>query len=543
MLARWRSNIARFARFFPSNDLGWGRSYFRAMLKNGVNMSRSSRIRVPEVITFGPLGRSFVRERLNARVMAASMAFLVAGVFLLVAVIQPIPRDGADRLGPAVARADTPKVDPLPLVDFGPLDGDAVTQKDDDAVEEEEGDAVAELAGEEEMEPAGDDPVEVAALGEANEPVPVRRIVTVPKGGTLMQTLVSAGTERRQAHEAIAALAKIFNPRRLQVGQEIRITSLPSTQGGADRLLSVTLPLSAEHEVAAVRTEDGRFVPDEVTRPLHREVVRVSGSIDDTLFLATRRAGVPLAVVMDAIRIFSWDLDFQRDIQPGDQFEFMFERFFNESGEAVKEGKVIFAALNLSGKEIRLYLHKLESGFSDYFDQDGQSARRALLRTPVDGARLSSGYGRRRHPILGYNRVHRGIDFAAPRGTPIVAAGDGVIEVAGRNGAYGRYVRIRHNGTYKTAYGHMNRIAKGMRPGTRVRQGQVIGYVGSTGRSTGPHLHYEVLTGGRQINPMKLRLPTGKPLAGTELVQFQERRSEIDALILAAAPLFQTAGN
>jgi murein DD-endopeptidase MepM/ murein hydrolase activator NlpD len=341
---------------------------------------------------------------------------------------------------------------------------------------------------------------------------------------------------------AIAALEKVFDPRRLQVGQEILITLQP-TDSGQDRLLSVTLPLSAEREVAAVRAEDGSFVPDEINRPLHRALVRVEGDINGSLFLATARAGVPLQIVMDAIRIFSWEVDFQRDIQKGDRFQFLFERFFSESGEAVKDGKVVFASLLLSGKDLRLYRHTREDGSVEYFDPNGQSARRTLLRTPVDGARLSSGFGRRKHPILGYTRIHRGIDFAAPTNTPIVAAGDGVIEYAGRNGAYGRYVRIRHNGTYKTAYAHMRRIAKGVRSGARVKQGQVIGYVGSSGRSTGPHLHYEVMTGGKQINPMKLRLPTGDVLEGGALDQFDLRRAEIDSLFAGTPALYQTAGN
>ena len=307
--------------------------------------------------------------------------------------------------------------------------------------------------------------------------------------------------------------------------------------------MSVTLPLSAEREVAAVRTEDGTFVSDEISRPLRRELVRVEGEINDTLFLATGRAGVPLQIAMEAIRIFSWEIDFQRDIQKGDRFEFLFERFFSESGEAVKDGNVVFASLLLSGKDLRLYRHTLDDGSTEYFDPSGQSARRALLKTPVDGARLSSGFGRRKHPILGYTKMHRGVDFAAPRGTPIMAAGDGVIEYAGRNGAYGIYIRVRHNGTYKTAYAHMQRLAKGVRPGVRVQQGQVIGYVGSTGRSTGPHAHYEVIKGGKQINPMKMRLPTGEVLASGALDQFMERRGEIDSLLADTPALYQTAGN
>ena len=516
--------MTQFMRQIPRLNLQGIRSRFRAMLKNGINIGRKAKIRVPEMISLGPLGQSAIRKRLNARFMAAGSAFLVAGVFLLVALIQPLSRDGIEaRLGPSVALAET-------------RTGDVVAPPEEEGAAAESGTVgVAE-------EDAADEEFEVAALIDAARPAPVRRSVTVKKGGTLMKTLIDAGTDRRQAHQAIAALEKVFDPRRLQVGQEILITSQP-TESGEDRLLSVTLPLGAEREVAAIRAEDGSFVPGEISKPLHRELVRVEGEINETLFLATSRAGVPRQVVMDAIRIFSWEIDFQRDIQKGDRFQFLFERYFSESGETVKDGNVVFASLVLSGKELRLYRHTLEDGSVGYFDPSGQSARRTLLRTPVDGARLSSGFGRRKHPILGYTRIHRGIDFAAPRGTPIVAAGDGVVEFAGRNGAYGRYIRIRHNGTYKTAYGHMRGIAKGVRPGVRVKQGQVIGYVGSTGRSTGPHLHYEVMTGGKQINPMKLRLPTGEVLAGGPLDLFLERRSEIDLLFAGTPTLYQTAGN
>ena len=521
--------MAQFMRQFPRLNLQGIRSRFRAMLKNGINFGRKAKIRVPEMISLGPLGKSSLRERLNTRFMAAGSAFLVAGVFLLVALVQPLSRNGVEtHLGPSVALAETAKGEVAP-----PLEEERATAETKTAETGTVGAA---------EEDAADEEFEVAALVDAARPTLVRRSVTVIKGGTLMKTLIDAGTDRRQAHQAIVALQKVFDPRRLQVGQEILITSQP-TETGEDRLLSVTLPLSAELEVAAVRAEDGSFVPDEISRPLHRELVRAEGEINSTLFLATDRAGVPLQVVMDAIRIFSWEVDFQRDIQKGDRFQFLFERYYSESGEIVKDGNVVFASLLLSGKELRLYRHELENGSVEYFDASGQSARRTLLKTPVDGARLSSGFGRRKHPILGYTRMHRGIDFAAPSGTKIVAAGDGVVEYAGRNGAYGIYIRIRHNGTYKTAYAHMRRVAKGVRPGARVKQGQVIGYVGSTGRSTGPHAHYEVLKGGKQINPMKLRLPTGEALAGGPLDLFMQRRGEIDSLFAGTPALYQTAGN
>ena len=194
---------------------------------------------------------------------------------------------------------------------------------------------------------------------------------------------------------------------------------------------------------------------------------------------------------------------------------------------------MLFAALTLSGQRRELTRFTPSSGKTDYFDQKGRSVRKTLMRTPIDGARLSSGFGMRRHPILGYSRMHRGVDFAAPKGTPIYAAGDGVVERAGRNGGYGKYIRLRHNGSYKTAYAHLSGYAKGVKRGRRVRQGQIIGYVGSTGQSTGPHLHYEVMVNGKQVNPRKIKLPSGEKLKGADLEAFLAIRGETQRLAAA----------
>jgi murein DD-endopeptidase MepM/ murein hydrolase activator NlpD len=242
------------------------------------------------------------------------------------------------------------------------------------------------------------------------------------------------------------------------------------------------------------------------------------------------------------IQIFSFDIDFQRDIQSGDQFAIMYEELSDEYGKKLGAGKILIAEMKLSGKPIRLYKYKSAKGDTDYYNAKGQSARKSLTLTPIDGARISSGYGRRRHPILGYTKMHRGVDFAAPRGTPVYAGGRGIIEVAGRNGAYGRYIRIRHNSTYKTAYAHLKGFARGIRKGRRVKQGQVIGYVGTTGRSTGPHLHYEILKNGRQMNPRRLNLPSGQKLRGKELARFQAARTILD-MRHAANPAPVPAGN
>lgn len=457
------------------------------------------------------------RRRGAARAFAVAATIALAATILLVQLIRTPALDAKDRA--AVIE-----------IELAAAFGDAALVADVAAAQT----LAAEPVERQQLAAIEDDDVAAAVIS---------RTVRIRSGGTLMNTLLAAGAERTQAYEAIAALQKVYNPRRLKAGQEIVITMLPADGDGAERLLSVAIPVTPEREVAAVRDAAGRFVPDDITRELDREPVHASGIIDDSLFLAAQRAGVPARLIMESIRIFSWDVDFQREIRPGDRFELLFERLRNDDGEAVMVGDIIFASLTLSGKMLRLYRHQLDDGTTDYFDEKGHSVRKALLRTPVDGARLSSGFGNRRHPILGYNKMHRGLDFAAPRGTPVMAAGDGVIEMAGRNGAYGKYIRIRHNSTYKTAYAHLNGYARGIRAGKRVEQGQIIGFVGSSGRSTGPHLHYEVLTDGRQVNPRNIKLPTGRILENKALAAFVTRRLEVDALLETTPAETETAAN
>ncbi len=389
----------------------------------------------------------------------------------------------------------------------------------------------------ESIEPEAADAPSAVSLGSLErglEPDFEERRVTVRRGDTLMKALRRVGAERGEAHASITAIGTVFNPRRLKIGQKLtasfrRPASADGTSGKTGELVSVTVELDSERSVTASRTKNG-FDVRETVRPLDSTLVRGAGRIDDSLFVSARRAGVPARIIMDVIHRFSWDVDFQREIRRGDHFEILFERFWDDDGRPVKDGDILFASLSLSGVDLRLYRFA-DGGGVDYYDPKGRSARKALMKTPVDGARLSSRYGKRRHPILGYTTMHRGVDFAAPRGTPVMAAGDGVVERASRYGAYGHYVRIRHNGAYKTVYAHLKSYAKGVRSGKRVRQGQTIGYVGSTGRSTGPHLHYEVHRNGKQINPLRLKLPTGKKLKGRDLARFLDHKAEIDVAL------------
>lgn len=352
--------------------------------------------------------------------------------------------------------------------------------------------------------------------------------LVVASGDTLMGMLVKAGVPRGEAHVAITALSKIYKPRNIKPGQRMTVTRRADGPGDPPLLRALDLAIDVRRLAALRRDAAGAFHAELIDRPLTTEAVQAGGEIKSSLYLAGRRAQVPSGVLANLIRIFSFDVDFQRDVQPGDSFEVVFERLYDETGASVAVGKILIAEMVLRGKRERYYRYRAKDGTTDYFDARGRSVRKALVVTPIDGARISSGFGRRRHPVLGYTSMHRGTDFTAPRGTPVLAAGRGRIEVAGRNGAYGRYIRIRHNATYKTAYAHLKGFARGIKRGTRVKQGQVIGYVGSSGRSTGPHLHYEILRNGRKINPKRLNLPSGRILKGAELARFERARQTLE---------------
>lgn len=394
--------------------------------------------------------------------------------------------------------------------------------------------------------------IQVAAAGAPNTEIPeqlalvptapvleppkeIVQVLTVGKGDTLMGMLTGAGIDRRVAHNAITALSEVFSPRKLRPGHELHVTLLPADADSATpdtkaakegmQLVALRLPATPVRDVQVSRLDDGGYEAEALDKKTQREATFAAGHIETSLYEAALASGVPASVLADLIQIFSFDIDFQREVQKGDKFALLYD-LVTADGAIVDTGAIKVAEMTVRGKLRRYYRFKDEHGFWDYFDEKGRSVRKALLRTPVDGARLSSRFGMRKHPVLGYSKMHRGVDFAAPTGTPIYAAGDGTVEAAGRNGGYGNYVRIRHNGTYKTAYAHLSRIK--VKKGSRVRQGQVIGLVGSTGRSTGPHLHYEVLQNNKQTNPLSVKLPTGKTLTGKELVAFNKLREEMD---------------
>ena len=381
-------------------------------------------------------------------------------------------------------------------------------------------------------ESADQDALSAAAnVGEtAENPTEILRNFEISRGDTLMGIMVDAGVARNVAHNAITAMSKVYSPRRIKPGQVVRLTMATSPDGFEEELKAFEISPDVTRVVRVVRGDENSFTAEEIERPLKMALQVGRGEITTSLSVDGEAAGIPWSVLAELIRAYSFDVDFQRELRKNDRFEVLYESFFDEQGDMVKTGRLIYAKLLLSGDERPIYSFTPKSGFSDYFDPKGRSVRKTLMRTPIDGARLSSRYGMRKHPILGYSKMHRGIDFAAPRGTPIYAAGNGRIEYAGRKGSYGNYVRIRHAGSYKTAYAHMKGIAKGVRKGAKVRQGQVIGYVGTTGRSTGPHLHYEVISNGKQVNPLSVKLPAGEKLKKTDLANFENARAKADSL-------------
>ncbi|QEX24276.1 hypothetical protein FRZ61_42170 [Hypericibacter adhaerens] len=388
--------------------------------------------------------------------------------------------------------------------------------------------------GDENQPSGGDAPAASDAAPTANPSAAIAQTVEVQRGDTLMTILVNAGVSHDDAYGAVDALKDLFAPRDLRPGQEIALTfSAPEKQhqGPIDfQLVSLSLQPSVERDLQVTRAFDGGFQAFAIDRPLTHRNVAIQGEIQSSLFGAAESAGVPVAVITAAIKAFSYDVDFQRDIQPGDKFEFVFDQLDDEDGNLAKPGDLLYASLTLSGKVYEIYRYEMSEGFVDYFNPKGESVRKALLRTPVDGARITSGYGMRNHPLLGYSKMHKGIDFGAPTGTPIFAAGDGVITRIGPFSSYGNYIQIKHNATYATAYAHISRFAKGLHVGSRVHQGDVIAYVGATGRATGPHLHFEVLVNGSQVNPTSVKLPSGTKLAGADLKKFKAAMTDMIAL-------------
>lgn len=353
--------------------------------------------------------------------------------------------------------------------------------------------------------------------------------VEIAKGDTLMDLLVRNRVPRDEAYNAIQALAKVYDPRDLNPGHEITVFFHQDPSIADPKFSGLQIEKDTVNTVTVNRDDSGSYKVDQEEKQIHRTINGFRGEINGSLYVSAKAQGVPDSVILDMIKMYSFNVDFQRDIQKGDKFEVMYEDFVTEDGDqAPGKGNIVFAKLTLGDKQMPLYRYTDRSGFSGYYDEKGQSGKKSLMKTPIDGARISSGFGMRKHPVLGYSKMHKGMDFAAPKGTPIYAAGDGKIEKIGPFSSYGNYIKIRHQSGIETAYAHMKGFKAGLKAGARVRQGEVIGYVGTTGRSTGAHLHYEVLVAGKQVNPNSIKLPTGTTLAGKDLSGFKAQIGQIN---------------
>ena len=361
------------------------------------------------------------------------------------------------------------------------------------------------------------------------------RTVTVKKGDTPTTILRELGATADEARAIAATLGPRGRDGGLKEGQKLRILLSPA---GAQRMQPIRVIVMGESapELVVALSDTGKYVSVDVQSAETQQVAEAEEDDEDTgavrlyqsIYETALRQHVPRPLVDEMVRIYSYDVDFQRRVQPGDSFELLYP-----DEETPGEAKdVLYAALTVGGETKRYYRFQTpDDGQVDYYDETGKSAKKFLVRKPVGDGILRSGYGWRRHPILGYSKMHTGLDWSAPRGTPIFASGNGVVDKTGWEGGYGKYVRIRHAYGYETAYGHMSAYARGIQPGARVRQGQVIGYVGSTGLSTGSHVHYEILVNGRFVDPMRIKLPRGRSLDGPVLASFEAERDKVDALM------------
>ena len=311
----------------------------------------------------------------------------------------------------------------------------------------------------------------------------------------------------------------------IYTGRELKLV-YKKLENGTNTLVHLLYPISNTNSVE-VRKAKEKFIVKENILKLYKKEVVTKSEITNNLYSSAVKVGIEPNIIVEFARIFGFEVDFQRDIRKGDWFEILYEKFEDDNNKVRDTGKIIYASMFVNGEEINLYNFKSKKE-EDYFDIKGQSITKSLMKTPINGARLSSSFGMRKHPILGYNKMHRGTDFAAPSGTPIMASGSGTITRARWCGGGGNCVKIKHNSTYETIYAHMKSFAKGIKEGKKVKQGQIIGYVGSTGLSTGPHLHYEVLVNGRKVNSQKLKLPSGKKLKGEARKDFELKRIKID---------------
>jgi murein DD-endopeptidase MepM/ murein hydrolase activator NlpD len=378
---------------------------------------------------------------------------------------------------------------------------------------------------------------------------PIDETFKIAKGGSLIDELTNRGVTKEAAQALAAAIEPVFPARMITAGTEFELT-LDRQQDfyGRDATFPVELSFKPgpKETITVEADDDGRFIArvdgkEHGAKSQYAQIVqfRTKAKVGSSLYATAKDNKVPDYIISELTRVFSYDVDFQRQVRPTDTFEVFYGNPL--TGSSTKRKVLHYAQLTLSGVPKTYYRYVNADGQVDYIDENGKSASKALLKTPVSGSKLTSGFGMRKHPLLGYTKMHTGVDFGVPYGSPIRAAGSGVIKLAGRHGAYGVTVEIKHNNKFETLYAHMSKLADGIRSGKKVNQGQIIGYVGATGRATGPHLHYEVRVAGRPMNPLKVKATGGKQLAGKDLQKYKLYKKRVLALMQSAPSATQVA--
>jgi len=351
----------------------------------------------------------------------------------------------------------------------------------------------------------------------------------INKGDTIQKILKKYKVENSEIQTVINQYKKFGKSNQLLVGNKIDII-IEKGAAKTNSLVKFSIPITKSTTIEIAKNEENKIVSKKIITKLYKRKVLADNIIRKNLYSSAVDSKINPDTIIEFARIFGFEIDFQRDIRKNDYFKIVYEKYFDEYGEFIKSGSILYAHMNVNGREISLYKFGDDKNYG-YFDLNGKSVEKALMKTPINGARLSSSFGMRKHPILGFNKLHTGTDFAAPMGTPIMASGTGTITRAKWCGGGGNCIKIKHNSTYETVYAHMKSFAKGIKVGKKVRQGQIIGYVGSTGMSTGPHLHYEVIVNGKKVNSQTLKLPSGKVLKDEERKQFEIHRIKTDVLI------------
>ncbi len=360
---------------------------------------------------------------------------------------------------------------------------------------------------------------------------PVSMMINVRPGESLEAAVRRTGVGKDEAQQAVAMLGKSFDTVNIKAGLAFQAAiAKPISAQDSAKLMGLSLRVGPATAVSLSRTFDGVLHLHKMEEKVIDQTTVAAGRMGSSLFVSAQKAGATPELTAQVVKLFSHSLDFSRDIQPGDRFSMIFDRKVTASGRTISAGDLLFAEIKAKGGASRLYRFK-SAGMAEaqYFDEFGKNIRSMLLRTPLDSVRVTSSFGMREHPILGFTRMHAGIDFGAPQGTPVFAAGDGVVERADWAGGYGRWLQIKHANGYETGYGHLSRWA--VKAGQHVHQGQVVAYVGSTGLSTGPHLHYEIMVGGKKVNPSAFKAPPSVALSGRELAAFHTEKSRIDGLL------------